>query len=121
VTAPRSDPLQALLSAGAVPSSPYPPTSRYAGISTLSYDPRGGAPEIRYLARRLVPQPGATAAAGYHAVVGGDRLDLIAYNALGDAQLWWRLPDANYCIDPDSLIATLTRMLKIPLPPGTPR
>jgi hypothetical protein len=120
VTALGSDPLQALLAAGAVPSSAYPNTSRYASIPTLAYDPGGGAAPIRYLARRLVPQLGASAVLGYHLVIGGDRLDLIAYKTLGDPELWWRLPDANYCIDPDTLTATVGRMLTIPLPPGTP-
>jgi hypothetical protein len=117
---PGADPLQALLSAGAVPISAYPPTSRYATTPTLSYDAGGGAPPLRYLARRLVPQPDSTGALGYHTVVGGDGLDLIAYTTLGNPELWWQLPDANYCIDPAALTATLNRMLKIPLPPGTP-
>lgn len=120
MTVPGADTLQALLSAGAVPTLTYPPNSRYATTATLSYDPPGNAPLISYLARRLVPQLGSTGVLGYHAVVGGDRLDLIAYTALGDPQLWWQLADANYCIDPAALTATLNRMLTIPMPPGTP-
>lgn len=115
-----NDTLQALLSAGLLPTSAYPPSSRYAGIDTLSIDVGDGSPAVRYLARRLVPQPQSMATLAYHSVLGGDRLDLIAYTALGDAELWWRLPDANACVNPAELTATIGRRLRIPLPPGTP-
>lgn len=115
-----TDPLQALLSAGLLPASAFPPSSRYAGVSTQSLDPGDGSPPVRYLARRLLPRPQSMATLAYHSVVGGDRLELIAYTALGDAELWWRLADANACIDPADLTTTIGRRLRIPLPPGTP-
>ena len=31
----------------------------------------------------------------FHAVVDGDRLDLIAHRHLGDARLWWIIADYN--------------------------
>ena len=38
-----SDPLKELLAAGAVPTTSFPPTSRYSDIAIISYDPGDGA------------------------------------------------------------------------------
>jgi hypothetical protein len=57
---------------------------------------------------------------GYHEVVARDRLDLIAYAAFGDAELWWLIPDANTCTDPAELTAVIGRRLRLATagPPG---
>ena len=36
-------------------------------------------------------------------MVQGDRLDLLAARLLGDAELWWRIADANPELDPEEL------------------
>ena len=51
-------PLQALIQMGAVPPVTFPTDSRYYGSATLQYTASNGQ-AITYLARRIVPQPGA--------------------------------------------------------------
>jgi len=75
--------------------------SRYAGLAQLTY---GGT--IRYVARRIVPQPPSSAGAPTHTVVQGERLDTIAAQALGDPLQFWRICDANAVIRPTDLTAT---------------
>ena len=94
------DPLQALLAAGAVPTTAFPPTSRYAVIGLDAYDPGGGEPPLPYLRRRFCPRPELMALLYEVAVVEGDRRDVLAHRHLADAELWWRLADANGVIDP---------------------
>ncbi len=115
-----TDPLQALLAAGLVPTFTYPPTSRYASAPVLTYHPADGSQQLRYLGRRLVPAPESMPLLGYHEVVAGDRLDLIAYAALGDAELWWLIPDANLCTDPAELTAVIGRRLRLATAPPAP-
>jgi len=115
-----NDPLQALLAAGLLPTTSYPPGSRYLGTPILSYQSGDGRDPVRYLRRRLVPAPESMALLGYHSVVAGDRLDLISHAAFSDAQLWWRIADANTCVDPAELTEKIGRRLRITLPPGTP-
>ncbi len=77
-------PLQALIQMGVVPTVTFPADSRYYGTSTLTYiTPTGDT--IAYLARRIVPQPGAPnfATVAQHTVHSGDRLDIIAAKYLG--------------------------------------
>ncbi len=41
---------------------------------------------------------------GYHTVVEGDRIDLLAHRYLGDVNLWWVIADYNdlfFCQDLD--------------------
>jgi hypothetical protein len=114
------DPIQALLEAGALPATDYPPNSRYAGFAVVAYDPGNGDPPVPYLARRLVPLPERLATLGEHEVVEGDRLDLVAARWYGDPELWWRIADANPAAHPDELTATVGRRLRIAAPEGMP-
>ncbi|HET8683139.1 MAG TPA: LysM domain-containing protein [Micromonosporaceae bacterium] len=114
------DPVQLLIEAGALPATSYPPTSRYAATPVVAYDPGDGRPPVPHLARRFVPQPERLAALGEHEVVEGDRLDLIAARYLADAQLWWRIADANPSTDPGELAARIGRRLRIAAPEGMP-
>ena len=90
------DPLQELLAAGAVPTTSFPPTSRYVERRRR---PRG----IRATARRRCRSCAAASARApdrfallYEVrVVEGDRRDLLGARHLGDAELWWRLADAQ--------------------------
>jgi hypothetical protein len=120
MTAMGSETLQALLAAGILPSTAYPPSSRYAGIPTKSLVETEGGPPIAYLARRLVPPSASLATLGFHVVGRGDRLDLIASVALGDPHLWWQIVDASDAVDPADLTANVGAIVRIPLPPGTP-
>jgi nucleoid-associated protein YgaU len=114
-------PLQALIQLGVVPTVTFPADSRYYGASTLSYmSPTGET--IAYLARRIVPQPGAPnfATVAQHTVRQGDRLDLIAAKYLGDPLIFWLICDANGAIDPYDLVATPGKVLNITTPQGVP-
>jgi hypothetical protein len=114
-------PLQALIQMGMVPTVTFPANSRYYGTGTLTYVTPAGE-TITYLARRIVPQPGAPnfATIGTHSVRQGDRLDLIAAKYLGDPLIFWLICDANGAIEPADLVATLGRVLNITTPQGVP-
>ena len=46
-------------------------------------------------------------------VKAGDRLDLLAHTAYGDAELWWRIADANPdLLFPDALVPG--QLLRVP-------
>lgn len=112
-------PLEALKAMGAISSVSFPTDSRYYGSSTLQYTaPDGQA--ITYLARRIVPQPGAAnyATIATHTVRGGDRLDLIAAKYLGDPLIFWLICDANGAIRPDELVENPGDTINITMPQG---
>jgi hypothetical protein len=114
------DPLQELLAAGAVPATSFPPTSRYAGVPVESWDPGDGSPPVPYLARRFCPRADGLATLYEIAVAERDRRDLLAHAHLADAELWWRLADANGVVDPRDLTTPIGRRLRITLPEGVP-
>ena len=68
------------------------PTSRYAGLPTISVVAPDGSARVLLGAPRVVP--GSAAARRLH-VRAGDRLDLLAHIAAGDSTRWWLLADAN--------------------------
>jgi nucleoid-associated protein YgaU len=114
-------PLQALVDLGVVPPVTFPADSRYYGSGTLTYVTPTGE-RISYLARRIVPQPGAPnfATVAQHTVRQGDRLDLIAAKYLGDPLIFWLICDANGAIDPHDFVAVPGRVLNITTPQGVP-
>jgi len=114
------DPLTELLSAGAVPTTSFPPTSRYAEVGVAAWDPGGGAPPVPYLRRRLCPRPDRLARLYEVRVVEGDRRDRLAATHLGDVALWWRLADANAVLDPRELERPIGRRLRVTLAEGVP-
>lgn len=115
-----ADALQALLGAGAVPTTSFPPTSRYATVGTATCpgppQPGGDPAPIAYLRRRLVPPPERFALLYEITAVEGDRPDLLAAQQLGDSELWWRLADANCVIDPATLTMPVGRRIRVTLP-----
>jgi nucleoid-associated protein YgaU len=114
-------PLQTLLNMGVIPPVTFPTDSRYYASSTLTYTTPDGQ-TITYLARRIVPQPGAPnfATVAQHTVTHGDRLDLLAARYLGDPLLFWLLCDANGALRPDELVETPGTVLNITMPQGVP-
>jgi hypothetical protein len=114
------DPLQELLAAGAVPTTSFPPTSRYADVGVDAWDPGDGEPPVPFLRRRLCPPPERFALLFEALVTEGDRRDLLAARHLGDAELWWRIADANGVVDPRALAAAPGRRVRITLPEGVP-
>ncbi len=98
-------------------SAEFSPTSRYFGSETTSL-PLPDGTQVTYLCRRFVPQPGRFSLIMEHTVVGGERLDNLAAQYLGDSGLFWRLCDANGALWPDELTEQVGRVLRITLPEG---
>ena len=48
-----------------------------------------------------------------YSCVEGDRRDLVAATHLSDAELWWRLADANGVIDPETLTRPVGTVVRI--------
>jgi hypothetical protein len=115
-----SDPLQELLAAGAVPTTSFGPSSRYVGTPVDAWDPGGGRPPVPFLGRRLCPRQERFALLYETRIVEGDRRDLLANEHLGDAELWWRLADANAAVDPRQLTEPIGRRVRVTLPEGVP-
>jgi len=113
-----TDPVQALIDAGAIPTSPFAPNSRYHGIAFGLYQRHAGDPGIAYVLRRFIPQQHDIAIALEHIVRGGERPDLVAAQTFGDAELYWRIADANVVTDPFELTDTLGARVAIPTAPG---
>ncbi len=114
------DPLQELLTAGAVPTTTLPPTSRYATVGVDAWDPGTGEPSVPFLRRRFCTRPERFALLYEVRIAGGDRRDVLASRHLGDAELWWRLADANGVVDPRDLTKPVGRALRITLPEDVP-
>lgn len=100
-------------------TNPFPPTSRYAAVTVVTYTNPDGT-EIVYLKRRFVPPPDRFALLQEHKVTQGERLDNIATRYVGDPLQFWRLCDANRAMRPDELTETIGRKLRITLPEGIP-
>jgi hypothetical protein len=115
-----ADPLQQLLAQGAVPTTSFPPTSRYAAVPVDAWDPGGGRPPVPFLGRRLCPRTDRFALLYEVRISERDRRDLLGHRHLGDAELWWRLADANGIVDPRDLTDPIGRRVRITLPEGVP-
>jgi hypothetical protein len=113
-----TDPVQLLIDAGAIPSSPFGTESRYSGVALAVLPGRPGEPGIAYVRRRFIPAPSSIGTSGFHRVVGHDRPDLLAATYLGNVLLYWRIADVNAVVDPNELTDTLGRRIAIPQPPG---
>jgi hypothetical protein len=76
--------------------------SRYARLADLDYEDAEGR-KIKYRERRFLPQGRALPLLQHVDLAPGDRLDLIAARILGDPLLFWRICDANNCMNPFDL------------------
>ncbi len=84
--------------------------SRYAKLDTYTVTTQTGA---TVTATRL-PLPRTGPVLGFHRLVEGQRLDLIANHYLSDPTAFWRLCDANGSMVPDALAAR--DLVAIPVP-----
>ncbi|HEY0395146.1 MAG TPA: LysM domain-containing protein [Candidatus Elarobacter sp.] len=116
LTAPQTDPVQAMLAQTSLKTSLFAPASRYYGIGTTTA--AAGGTVVTYLLRRFVPQPEAFQLLQTYTVQEGDRLDVVTARHLGDPTLFWRLCDANRALRPDELTETIGRTLRITMPSG---
>jgi hypothetical protein len=113
-----TDPVQALIDAGAIPTNPFAPDSRYHGVAFGLYQRDNNDTGVAYVLRRFIPQLHDIAVALEHIVQSGERPDLLAAQVFGDAELYWRVADANAVTDPFELTDTLGARVVIPGPPG---
>ena len=97
----------------------FPPTSRYANLSTATLEVSLGRTVV-YLRRRFVPPPESFSLLLEHVVAQGDRLDNLTARYLGDPEQFWRVCDANGAMRPDELTEEIGRRLRITLPEGIP-
>lgn len=90
-------------------------TSRYYNLETAQYTTPDGR-KIAYKRRRFLPQGQTMPLLQEVMVVEGDRLDLITYNTLGDAEQFWQVCDANNALNPTELTAEIGETIRIPMP-----
>lgn len=114
-----TDPVQMLIDAGAIPVTPFGPSSRYANVAIGRYQLSSSDPGVAYVLRRFVPQTRDIPLVTRHIVRAGDRIDLLAAHYLGDVELHWRVADANAVTDVLQLTANPGDRIGIPSPPGT--
>ncbi|MGO9237003.1 MAG: LysM domain-containing protein [Methylocella sp.] len=111
--------LASLITSAAGTGAPTNTSSRYYGAQVLQYVPPGGAP-VKYLARRIIPQPDTYTSVQNYVIGDGDRLDNLAARFIGDPLLYWMICDANGATDPDELTQQAGRTILIPLAAGIP-
>lgn len=101
-----------------MPNTNFPKSSRYSAVDTATWVAPDGT-ELVYLRRRFVPQPEDLATLETYAVSGGDRLDNLAAQFLGDPEQFWRLCDANAAMQPIE-VTEAGKDIRITLPEGVP-
>jgi nucleoid-associated protein YgaU len=111
--------LASLITSAAGTGAPTNPSSRYYGAPIENYTQPDGTP-VKYLARRILPQPDIYASVQNYVIVEGDRLDNLAAKFLGDPLLYWMICDANGATDPDDLTSQVGRTILIPLAANVP-
>jgi hypothetical protein len=111
--------LAALIKSAAGTGGPINPSSRYYGAPIADYTQGDGTP-VKYLARRILPQPAIYASVQNYVIVDGDRLDNLAAKFLRDPLLYWMICDANGSTDPDDLTSQIGRTIVIPLASTVP-
>jgi hypothetical protein len=112
-----TSPIDNFVAGGGTSGAPTQPNSRYNSIGTTTYARPDGT-VVRYLNRRIIPQPDRYTTMRQYVVVQGDRIDMVANTQMGDPLLYWILCDANAASDPDALTAEPGRVLLITLPAG---
>jgi hypothetical protein len=111
--------LASLITSAAGTGGPTNTTSRYYGAQIQQYVSPNGTP-VKYLARRILPQPEIYTSLQNYVIVDGDRLDNLAARFLGDPLLYWMICDANGVTDPDNLTLQAGRTILIPVASAIP-
>jgi len=114
-----TDPVQLLIDAGAIPSAPFAPQSRYNGVALGLLQKTPDTPGIVYVLRRFIPAPNTLSVAVSHAVASMERPDLLAAKYYAEPLFYWHIADANAVVDPNELTDTVGRRIAIPQPPGS--
>jgi hypothetical protein len=97
----------------------FPPNSRYHTTPIRIVTDADGR-ETAVLARRMVPKPEAFVVQSEYAIRAGDRLDVVAWRTIGDAEAFWQLADANRALHPAAIVTdeNVGRRLLVPMPLG---
>ena len=90
-------------------------TSRYATIETATITMPDGR-IVAYKRRRFLPSGETMPLLVEVTVTAGDRLDTITAHALGDPEQYWRVCDANNCMNPVELTTEPGQTVRIPVP-----
>lgn len=112
-----TDPIQSFLQANGLVAQRFSDNSRYAGVGVAHMSQPDGT-RLTYLQRRFIAQPEQFPLLQNHLVVSGDRLDNLAALYFGDAELYWRICDANRALRPQDLTDAIGRQLRITLQAG---
>lgn len=91
--------------------------SRYAQTKTRT-SKRADGREVVHLKRRFIPKPDELSTVRMHRLQQNERLDHIAFTYFNNAELDWRICDANGAMHPDELLEEVGRMLRIAEEPG---
>jgi len=94
-------------------------TSRYYNLPVANLGTPSGI-IIAYVRRRFVPPSSSFTLLLEHTVSEAERLDHIAAQYLGDPEQFWRIADANDAMQPEDLVQTVGRRIRITLPEGIP-
>jgi nucleoid-associated protein YgaU len=113
--------LASLITSAAGKGATTNPSSRYYGAQIEDYVLPNGTP-VKYLARRILPQPEIYTSLQNYVIVDGDRLDNLSAKFLGDPILYWMICDANGVTDPDELTSQeqIGRTIFLPLAANLP-
>lgn len=90
-------------------------TSRYYTIDTATYTTPDGR-TVAYVCRRFLPQGEKMQTLVEVTTAEGDRLDMITTRTLGDPEQYWRVCDANNCLNPPDLTDEPGSTLRVPVP-----
>ncbi len=93
----------------------FEPTSRYFSIETCTLTTRNSQIVV-FKGRRFLPQGKNLPLLVEAPVLQGDRLDLITARTLGDPEQYWRICDANDCMNPEDLTSESGHTLRVPIP-----
>ena len=89
--------------------------SRYSSIQAVQLTTADGR-KITFLPRRFLPQGKTLPLMEEVKVKENDRLDLIAYESLGDPEKFWQVCDSNDAMNPMELIQEPGKVLRISEP-----
>jgi hypothetical protein len=90
-------------------------TSRYYAVETARRTQPDGR-IVAYKRRRFLPRGEALPLLAELSVAQGERLDVLSARALGDAEQFWRICDANNAMYPPDLVAEPGQRLRVPVP-----
>jgi hypothetical protein len=93
----------------------FPPNSRYRDVP-LRTRKRADGTEETFVGRRIIPGLERYRALDRHRTDGQERIDAVSAVAFGDAELYWRICDANGEAEPAEATLPAGRLLVIPLP-----